>query len=401
MQGVEAALRRKDPDAKIFFAPVSLRAGGYWLPQLAEAIAEATAFVLLVGEHGLGPWQIDEYYEARDRRLVVVLVLLQGQPAPGLPFLRQLHWVVTADPASEQSLARLMDAASGSGTRTGELWRYTAPSRGLSAMTESDADFFFGRNRETAEVIGALAAAPDRLPMLLGNSGVGKSSLAQAGVLAALMRQDWPEAAGAGASWPQAFHDSRRWCLLKLKPGTEPVRALVEPFLRTWQFDVTDPRRESRLNEWTENLTQGRSTSVRKTSIRATSCVACISFPNVATSLTGSTARTTGSRRISSRPSICAIEPSCTSDPASLRNAGDPFSPARDEEIRARSTRVSGPNDRVDLWFAATAEPGRSGGSRRHSRVAVDRVGVRLEAAVPGFQPISRRAMRLDFRGRW
>ena len=35
----------------------------------------------------------------------------------------------------------------------------------------------------------------DKLAILLGNSGVGKSSLAQAGVIAALMRQVWPEAA--------------------------------------------------------------------------------------------------------------------------------------------------------------------------------------------------------------
>src|SRR5271168_2692079 len=27
------------------------------------------------------------------------------------------------------------------------------------------------------------------------------------------------------------------------KPGTEPVRGLVEPFIRTWQFDPTDARR--------------------------------------------------------------------------------------------------------------------------------------------------------------
>src|SRR5882724_2762886 len=94
MQSLEGALRRKDPEAKIFFAPKSLRAGGLWLPELAREIAEATAFVLLVGEKGLGPWQIAEYYEAIDRRVkehdfAVVLVLLDGQSAPGLPFLRQ------------------------------------------------------------------------------------------------------------------------------------------------------------------------------------------------------------------------------------------------------------------------------------------------------------------------
>jgi TIR domain len=151
MESLEAALRRKDPDAKIFFAPKSLRAGGYWLPQLVEAIAESTIFVVLVGEKGLGSWQVDEYYEARDRRVPIVLMLLEGHPAPGLPFLRQLHWIVTADPTSERSLARLMDAAAGDTTRPGELWRYTSPYRGLAAMTEADSDYFFGRERETVE----------------------------------------------------------------------------------------------------------------------------------------------------------------------------------------------------------------------------------------------------------
>jgi hypothetical protein len=85
------------------------------------------------------------------------------------------------------------DAAAGSGTRLGELWRYTSPYRGLAAMGEKDSDYFFGREQETVDVLSALAAAADRLPVLLGNSGVGKSSLAQAGALAALKRQAWPE----------------------------------------------------------------------------------------------------------------------------------------------------------------------------------------------------------------
>ena len=127
MQAFEAALRSKDADAKLFFAPKVLRAGGLWLPELAHGIAEATAFVLLVGEKGIGPWQAMEYYEALDRRVKqqdfpVVLVLLDGQPAPGLPFLRQLHWVITADPASEKSLVQMMDAVSGNSASPSELW---------------------------------------------------------------------------------------------------------------------------------------------------------------------------------------------------------------------------------------------------------------------------------------
>ena len=257
---LEAGLRRKDPEARIFFAPKSLRAGGLWLPELSREIAEATAFALLVGEKGIGPWQAMEYYEALDRRVKqhdfpVVLVLLDGQPAPGLPFLRQLHWVITSDPASEKSLVQVMDATAGSeAPPPEELWRHAAPYRGLQAVTESDADFFFGRVRETAELIGALAEAPDKLAILLGNSGVGKSSLAQAGVITALMRQAWPETAETTGPWPPAFTASRQWCFLKLNPGSEPLRALVEPFLWTWQFDAVDPTRAELQSSWAAKL---------------------------------------------------------------------------------------------------------------------------------------------------
>ena len=262
VEDLAAALRRKDPDAHVFFSSKSLRAGHFWLPELAREIADATAFVLLIGAHGLGPWQVLEYYEALGRRVKqpdfpLLLVLLESQTAPGLPFLRQLHWIVSADPASERSMAQLLDASTGGGNRPSELWRHTAPYRGLAAMTEADADFFFGRAAETAEAIGALAATPDKLALLLGNSGVGKSSLAQAGVLAALLRQGWVKTADSGVGWPASFGESRRWCYLQLRPGPEPLRALVEPFVRTWQFDATDPERAKRLAHWVDDLLRG------------------------------------------------------------------------------------------------------------------------------------------------
>src|SRR5262249_10210536 len=153
---------------------------------------------------------------------------LEGQTAPGLPFLRQIHWVVTPDPSSERAIAHLFDSISGMGSSPGELWAYASPYRGLEAMEEKDSDYFFGRERETADVLCALAGAPDRLPVLIGNSGVGKSSLAQAGVLAALKRQAWPEGAQAPNAWPGVFQDSRQWCYLSLKPGADPLKALVE-----------------------------------------------------------------------------------------------------------------------------------------------------------------------------
>jgi len=259
---LKVAIERKDSASRVFFAPTHMRAGGSWSAQLAQEIADATAFILLIGKE-VGPWQVLEYDEALDKRVKlpdfpVILVLLEGQTAPGLPFLRRLHWIITPDPSSEKDVARLLDAAAGTGMRLGELWRYTAPYRGLAAMEEKDSDYFFGRERKTVDVITALASAPDRFPMLLGNSGVGKSSLAQAGVLAALKRQAWPEGAGAPGAWPQAFQESRRWCFLTLKPGTEPLKALVESFLDTWQLGSTDPERVKQQNGWIELLRDGR-----------------------------------------------------------------------------------------------------------------------------------------------
>src|SRR6266481_854286 len=259
----KAALERKDTDAHVFFAPSSLRAGGFWSRALAEEIAQADAFILLVGERGVGNCQLLEYDEALDRRVKspdfpVILVLLEGQTAPGLPFLRRLHWIVTPDPSSEQDVARLFDAAAGTGTRLGGLWRYTSPYRGLAAMEEKDSDYFFGRGRETIDVLSVLADAADQLLILLGNSGVGKSSVAQAGVLAALKRQAWPEGADAPPEWPNAFQESRRWCFLTLKPGSEPLRALVQTFFDTWQLGSTDSERVKQQNGWIELLREGK-----------------------------------------------------------------------------------------------------------------------------------------------
>src|SRR5215472_6726129 len=225
------AIERKDPTSRVFFAPRQLRSGGLWTGQLAQEIAEADAFILLIGECGLGDWQVFEYDEALDKRVrspdfPIVLVLLEGQAAPGLPFLRRLHWIITPDPTSEKDIARLVDGVSGVDIPRGDLWHHASPYRGLAAMGEKDSDYFFGRSRETIELVNALASVTDRFPVLIGNSGVGKSSLAQAGVLAALKRQAWPEHASAPGEWPHVFADSRRWCFLALHPGVEPVKSL-------------------------------------------------------------------------------------------------------------------------------------------------------------------------------
>jgi hypothetical protein len=78
------------------------------------------------------------------------------------------------------------------------------------------------------------------------------------GALAALKRQAWPERVDTSPEWPHAFRESRRWCFLTLKPGTEPLKALVESFFDTWQLGATDPERVKLQNDWMELLRDGK-----------------------------------------------------------------------------------------------------------------------------------------------
>ncbi len=62
------------------------------------------------------------------------------------------------------------------------------PYVGLTPYTEDQADYFFGRERETRLIASKLYAA--RLTLLYGASGVGKSSVLRAGVIHALRQED-------------------------------------------------------------------------------------------------------------------------------------------------------------------------------------------------------------------
>lgn len=73
-----------------------------------------------------------------------------------------------------------------------------SPYVGLAAYTEEQANLFFGREAESETVINNLRAS--RLTLLYGQSGVGKSSLLQAGVAARLWKQAAHDAASRGAA---------------------------------------------------------------------------------------------------------------------------------------------------------------------------------------------------------
>ena len=117
-------------------------------------------------------------------------------------------------------------------------------------MTDADADFFFGREPLTADILERLRRG-ERMFTLVGNSGVGKSSVVQAGVVAALRRQLWPGVRGRG--WPGDLKDSRSWLVLTMKPARAPLFELARAFVAQWT-EPTDPARERLAGEWAKNL---------------------------------------------------------------------------------------------------------------------------------------------------
>src|SRR5215831_9573680 len=247
----------------VFVDQTHLRHGHLWQPSLFDAIAKAEAFLILVSNRA-GDWQKFEYYEALDRKVkdaafVLLPVIIADRakgPAANLPGLAQLHWIESTEPTAPDPLAKIVAALQAREVaKPPEPWRAINPYRGLVALEEQDADFFFGRESETGEIINKIIAAPGRLIALVGKSGVGKSSLVQAGVTGSLKRQRWP---GRPHAWPDTLKDSRAWAYLAMKPGEDPIGALMSEFSALWFPDPTDPKRVDRRQEWAERLREGK-----------------------------------------------------------------------------------------------------------------------------------------------
>ncbi|HWN68481.1 MAG TPA: protein kinase, partial [Haliangium sp.] len=86
------------------------------------------------------------------------------------------------------------------------------PFAGLASFQESNADRFFGRDREIAAAVARLRSQP--LVAVVGPSGAGKSSLVRAGIVPALKRS------GEG------------WDALILRPGRHPLSSLADALER-------------------------------------------------------------------------------------------------------------------------------------------------------------------------
>ena len=207
--------------------------GNPWQPDIEKALAGSETCAVFMGPSGFGPWQNEEMRAAIDqrvrdsgRRFRVIPVLLPGAKRAersSLPtFLAATTWVEFPnsldDPAA---FHRLVCGIRGRepGAEPGQaLYEGQCPYRGLRVFDVDDAPFFFGREALVQWLLNELRPATEGQPVnrflaIVGASGSGKSSVARAGLVAALKHDPIP----GSARWPVAI----------CRPGPDPLESLA------------------------------------------------------------------------------------------------------------------------------------------------------------------------------
>ena len=228
----ELARRLERENLKPWLDKWNLIPGEPWQPAIEAALVSCSTCAVVIGQGGFAPWQHEEMRLALSQRVSdrkqafrVIPVLLPGIERPErsrLPgFLVATTWVEfhrsLDDPeAIHRLVCGIRGIEPGSG-RGGAAFEGQNPYRGLELFDVEHAPLFFGREALTEWLLDGLKRKPsggeDRFLAIVGASGSGKSSLARAGLMAALKdgRLD------GSASWPRAI----------CRPGSEPFISLA------------------------------------------------------------------------------------------------------------------------------------------------------------------------------
>jgi tetratricopeptide (TPR) repeat protein len=218
----------ESPEAKaaglsVWFDKDDLSAGVGWQEQVEAAITQkASTFAVYVGSKGVINWVEREVRLGLARAtganaipFVPILAPALGDPTAALPPFAQQHQSVFDPLHRPEEMAKLLAAILGSAK--GKVRLTDEPFVGLRAMTEREADRFFGRDAEVAELVEDLRR--NRIVAIVADSGAGKSSLAMAGLAPAYR-------GGALADPARREPDERIWHVLVMRPGADPLEGL-------------------------------------------------------------------------------------------------------------------------------------------------------------------------------
>ncbi len=204
--------------------------GEPWQEPIEKALQQCDSCAICVGPLGTSPWQNEEMrasinmrVESADNKIRVIPVLLPGASHEMIPdLLARTTWVEFRESLDdEDALYRLTCGIRGVQPvrRQGETRVLgESPYRGLQAFEVEHGQFFFGREKLTDQVLDALkrsgeGPSPLRFVTIVGTSGSGKSSLAKAGVLAAVKHG--------------RLGEQELWRLMFCRPESDPVRNLA------------------------------------------------------------------------------------------------------------------------------------------------------------------------------
>ena len=224
IEATPAAIQAK---LKVWIDKRCLRPGTPWQQQLEDAIEHhSTAFAIYLSDAGAEHWVRMEVRAALDR---VIANGHDGKAYPFIPvlahsardvarlplFARQYQGI---DLGSSSALADLVAAATVAAGRDRSPL-VAEPFLGLESFGSDAAHLFFGRSRETQELLERLKTTP--LLFVVGDSGSGKSSVVMAGVVPAfregMLADPMVPRPGPGA-----------WHVVQMRPGRDPIQSLID-----------------------------------------------------------------------------------------------------------------------------------------------------------------------------
>src|ERR1044072_2102209 len=215
----EIARRLTELGIKVFLDRWYLTPGFDWHQCLEQILATCGAGVVFQGRHGFGACQKREQSLALARQLYepnlpVIPVLLPGADREW-GFLFVNTWIDFREGISDARTLTLL-AEGIRGKPPGPNLEHSenslskiCPYRGLRIFREEHAPFFFGREEFIKQLVAMVQS--HSFVAVVGPSGSGKSSVAQAGLLPRLRR---------------GVND-QVWDVVTMSPGDSPLRSLA------------------------------------------------------------------------------------------------------------------------------------------------------------------------------